>query len=324
METEAIDENEEMFSQEDSQAENVPDELVAEVQKIFTNEEVHNGDVKVVILDLGGQEIYYKIHFLFLSQEDVVFLTFDASRPLDQPIISRQRLTRFREKIKTRGMQTNLQIMETLLQSVYSQCGVAVDNKLYISNRIPTIIVIATHAKDLSLQQKEDIMLKFYKHFSGKPFMGHLPRSRSEAFFFIDNSAIYRDPLTFSTLKSVTLKAVGPTIAQECPISYLQFEVKILKISQTEASISREKAMAIAEKVGLQSSLFEVLNYYTSKGTLLYYPEAESLQNEVLIPQKVSDLITSIISTECCEPSSAELQQICNRYENFGLLEETL
>ena len=323
METETIHENEETFSQEDSQAESVPDELVAKVQKIFINEEVHNGDVKVVILDLGGQEIYYEIHFLFLSQEDVVFLTFDASRPLDQPIISRQRLTRFREKIKTRGMQTNLQIMETLLQSVYSQCGVAVNNKLYISNRIPTIIVIATHAKDLSLQQKEDIMLKFYKHFSGKPFMDHLPRSRSEAFFFIDNSA--RDPLTFSTLKSVTLKAVGPTIAQECPISYLQFEVEILKISQTEASISREKAMAIAEKAGLQSSLFEVLNYYTSKGTLLYYPEAESLQNEVFIaPQIVSDLITSIISTEYCEPSSAELQRICDRYENFGLLEETL
>lgn len=213
--------------------------------------------------------------------------------------------------------------MESLLQSVYSQCGVAVDSKLYISNRIPTIIVIATHAKGLSLQQKEDIMLKFYKCFSGKPFMDHLPRSRSEAFFYIDNSA--RDPLTFSTLKGVTLKAVAPTIAQECPISYLQFEVEILKISQTEASISMEKAMAIAEKAGLQSSLVEVLNYYTSKGTLLYYPEAESLQNEVFIaPQKVSDLITSIISTEFCDPSSAELQRVCNRYENFGLLEETL
>ena len=181
--------------------------------------------------------------------------------------------------------------METLLQSVYSQCGVAVDNKLYIFNHIPTIIVIATHAKDLSLQQKEDIMLKFYKHFSGKPFMDHLPRSRSEAFFFINNSA--RDPLTFSTLKSVTLKAVAPI--------YMQFEVEILKISQTDASITREKAIAIAEKAGLQSSLFEVLNYYTSKGTLLCCPEAESLQNEVFIaPQKVSDLITSIIFTECC------------------------
>jgi len=309
--------------QEYPQTETIPDELVAEVQKVVDNEEVSNGDVKIVILDLGGQEIYYEIHFLFLSQEDIVFLTFDASKPLDQPVISRQRLTRFQEKVKTRGMQTNLQIMETLLQSVYSQCGIAVDSKIYISNRIPTVMVIATHAKDLSLEQKESVVLNFYKCFSGRPFMDHLPRSRSEAFFFIDNSA--RDPIVFAVLKRVALKAAAPTIAKEYPISYLQFEVEILKISQTEASISKQKAMDIAEKAGLQNALVEVLNYYTSKGVLLYYPEVESLQNEVFIaPQKVSDLISLVISTENCEPSSAELQRVCDRYEKFGLLEETL
>ena len=46
---------------------------MAKAQKIFTNDEVHNGDIKVVILDL--EDNYYKTHFLFLSQEDVVFLT---------------------------------------------------------------------------------------------------------------------------------------------------------------------------------------------------------------------------------------------------------
>ena len=321
--TENVHKNAETFPQENFQTEKVPDEILTEIQKVFKSEEVSNGDVKIVILDLGGQEIYYEIHFLFLSQEDIVFLTFDASKPLDQPVISRQHLTRFQEKVKTRRMQTNLQVMETLLQSVYSQCGIAVDSQIYISNRIPTIIVIATHAKNLSIQQKEDIMLSFYKCFSGKPFMDHLPRSRSEAFFFIDNSA--RDPPTFATLKNIALKAAAPTIAKECPISYLQFEIEILKLSQTEASISTQKAMAIAEKFGLQNNLNEVLNYYTSKGTLLYFAEVESLQNEVfIIPQKVSDLICPVISTEYCEPSSAELQRVCDRYENFGLLEESL
>lgn len=152
----------ETVPQENSQTENVPDELVAEVHKIFDSEEVSDGDVKTVILDLGGQEIYYEIHFLFLSQEDIVFLTFDASKPLDQPVISRQRLTRFQEKVKTRGMQSNLQIMEMLLQSVYSQCGIAVDSKIYISNRIPTVIVIATHTQDLSSQQFCYIFTSFF------------------------------------------------------------------------------------------------------------------------------------------------------------------
>ena len=137
--------------------------------------------------------------------------------------------------------------------------------------------------------------------------MDYLPRSKHEAFFFIDNSV--RDPLVFASLKNVVLKAVASTIAKECPISYLQFEVEILKLSQNETFISKQKAMAIAERFDLQNSLDEVLHYYKSKGVLLYYPEVESLQNEVFIaPQKVSDLISLVISTEYCEPSSAALQ----------------
>ena len=69
----------------------------------------------------------------------------------------------------------------------------------------------------------------------------------------------------------------------------------------------------------------EVLNHYTLKGTLLYYPEVESLQNEVFVsPQEVSDMITSVISTHNCEPSSADLQLACDRYDSYGLLEEKL
>ena len=209
------------------------------------------------------------------------------------------------------------------MQSVYSHCGKEVDGKLYISNRIPTIVLIATHSKGLSAQQKSSIVMKLYEAFIGKPFMDHLPRSTKEAIFFIDNSA--RNPKVFKELKSVVLKAAAPTITKECPISYLQFEMDILKESQSKAVISKKEALVIADKAGLQDSLMEVLNHYTLKGILLYYPEVESLQNEVFIsPQEVSDLVSSVITTHNCEPSSAKLQQVCYRYDQFGLLEEDL
>ena len=303
--------------------ENIPDELVSKVQEVVNTQEVHDGDVQIIILDLGGQEIYYHVHFLFLAQEDVVFLTFDASKDLDQPVICRQRLTRFQEKVKSRGMHTNIQTIEILMQSVYSHCGKAVNGKIYISNRIPTIILVATHSKNLSLLQKNTIIKKIYQKFAGRPFMDHLPRSKCEAIFFIDNSD--RDPEVFKSLQTVALNAAAPTIAEECPISYLQFEVEILKASQSRAVISKQEASTIAEKAGLQGKFMEVLNHYTLKGTLLYYPEVESLQNEVFVsPQEVSDMVSSVISTHNCEPSSADLQLACNRYDSFGLLEEGL
>jgi len=304
-------------------SEEITQEIVAKVQEVVNTQEVHDDDIQITILDLGGQEIYYHIHFLFLAEEDVVFIAFKASEDLDQPVVCRQRLTRFQKKVETRGMQTNLQTIEMLMQSVYSHCGKDVDGKVYASNRIPTIILLATHSKDLSNPQKNAIVLRLYECFVGKPFMDHLPRSKNEAIFFIDNSA--RDSKVFEALKAVALKAAAPTIAKKCPISYLQFEIDILKESQSKAVITKQEALAIAEKVGLQDNLVEVLNHYTLKGTLLYYPEVESLQNEVFIsPQEVSDLVSSVISTHNCEPSSAKLQKVCHRYEQFGLLEEDL
>jgi len=301
----------------------IPDELVTKIQEVVDTQEVHDGGVQIIILDLGGQEIYYHVHFLFLAQEDVVFLAFDASKDLDDPVVCRQRLKRFEVKAKTREMQTNLQTIEIMMQSVYSHCGKAVNGRIFISNRVPTIILVATHSKGLSPQQKDAVISKIYQTFIGRPFMDHLPQSKSEAIFFIDNED--RDLKIFEALQRVTLKAAAPTIAKECPISYLQFEVDILKESQNKAVISREAASAIAEKAGLQDNLVEVLNHYTLKGTLLYYPEVDSLQDEVFIsPQEVSDMISSVISTHDCEPSSADLQLACHRYDTYGLLEEDL
>ena len=95
------------------------------------------------------------------------------------------------------------------MQSVYSHCSKPVDDKIYISNRIPTIILVATHCKDLSLQQKNAITTKIYQKFAGRPFMDHLPRSLSEAIFFVDNSD--RDPDVFKALQIVALNAAAPT-----------------------------------------------------------------------------------------------------------------
>ena len=133
----------------------VPPQVAAHVQEVVNAEEVSDGDVRIVILDLGGQEIYYEVHFMFLAPEDIVLLTFDASKGLDQPVISRQRLYRFQEKVATRGMQTNLEVLETLFQSVYSHCGSEVLG--YISNRIPTIIMLATHSGNLTDKQKRKL-----------------------------------------------------------------------------------------------------------------------------------------------------------------------
>lgn len=300
----------------------VPHQVAAHIQEVVNAKEVSDGDVRIVILDLGGQEIYYEVHFMFLAPEDIVLLTFDASKGLDQPVISRQRLDRFQEKVATRGMQTNLEVLETLFQSVYSHCGSKVIG--YISNRIPTILVMATHSATLTDKQKKDVQLQFYKYFSSKPFFDHLPRRFEDAFYFIDNHL--RDSLVFGKVKQIILEAAKIIIEQECPISYLQFETKLLQASEKKPIISLQEAQDIARAAGIEHDrLTEVLLHYCYKGVLLYYPDVAALQDEVFVhPQEVSDLVSSVISTHDCQPSSADLNKSCTRYDTYGLLEERL
>jgi len=305
--------------------EEIPKEVATRVQEVLNSKDVSDGDIRVIILDLGGQEIYYEIHFLFLAPEDVVLMTFDASQGLDKPVISRQRLNRFRKKVEARGMQTNLKVLETLLQSVFSRCGAKVEGDMYISKRIPTIIMIATHSKDLTEQQKRDIMIKFYETFSGKLFMDHLPTSRADAFHFIDNES--RDPVIFTKVKDIIIKAGKPIIEKQCPITYLQFETRLLQKSETTSTITQQEALDIARKANIKENLLkETLLHFSYKGVLLYYPNVPALQNVVFVnPQEVSDLVSSVISTHTYEkPSSANLQSSCDRYDKYGLLEEEL
>ena len=311
---------------EQLQPQKMSEKDVIKVREVINQEEIETDDVNIIMLDLGGQEIYYTIHFLFLAREDVVFIAFNASQDLREPVVCRQRLTRFQKKVEARGMQTNLKVIETAMLSVYSHCGKEVaDHTLFVSNRIPTIVLVGTHAKSLSQSEKERIMLLILESFSGKPFVDHLPRSQAmgEAFFFIDNSE--RDTKVFDALRGVALAAAAPTMSLECPISYLQFEADILRESQSKSTITKQEAADIADKAGLKDSLDEVLNHFTLKGTLLYYPDDECLKDHVFIsPQEVSNLVSTVISTDNCQPSSAKLQRVCDRYDNFGLLEEAL
>ena len=304
----------------------VPQEVIDEVKAVIANKEEipPDGHIRIVIFDIGGQEVYYDVHFLFLAIEDVALLVFDCSKDLDDPVISRHRTGRFGEKIATRGMQSNIETIELLLHSVYGRGQKAPDGS--ISPRVPVVIMLGAHAENVSVEAQQSIIKVICQRFYGKPFLEHLPRSKKEAFHFLANSN--PDPESVHYLRSTIVKAAELVIAAKRPISYLKFEGKILeKMQQAQVRLSRADAVDMARDAGLkeEQAVDAVLRYFTNKGILLYYPKVISLKNEVFIsPQEVSDLVCSVITTHECEPDSADLQQSYCRYNQYALLEEPL
>ena len=59
--------------------------------------------IRIIVFDIGGQEVYFIIHFLCLAIEDTALLVFDASKQLHDPVISRQRFGRFGKKYQNQG-----------------------------------------------------------------------------------------------------------------------------------------------------------------------------------------------------------------------------
>lgn len=278
-----------------------------------------SGNAKIIIYDLGGQEIYQIFRCLFLASEDIVFLVFNASIGLNAHVKSRQRHTRFKRKVDVQGTLTNLQAIEMILNSVYSH---STDTGLQsVSNRMPVVFLIATHSKFLSPEQREEMKCTIYEKFSGRPFMDHLPQSQDDAIHFIDNAE--REPEVFEHLKNVVMQAAECVIQKKRPISYLQFESEILNQSLTKTTITTQEAGEIALKCGIKHKVEYVLDHFHHKGILQYYSHVQSLQDQVFIsPQEISNNLSTVISTHNCKPNSARLQKSCDRYEAFGLLEE--
>ena len=314
-------------SSEEKDQEITPAEIT-KAKEIFENKEVPDGDVRIVIYDLGGQEIYYELQFLFLASHDVVFIAFDASKDLNDPVIRRHRYAGDYSKYKTRKALTTLEAIEIALHTIHSRCeGYDSDS---ISHSIPVVVLIATHSKDHTESEKTAIRKILYMHFRGKRLANHLVKNFWEdGVIFIDNEK--RDEAAFAHLKLVAIKAAGFTIKKYRYISYLNFEKEILEASQTNPVITKENAFHIATEAGLEANeevLLKLLQYYTNKGVLLYYPEVEALQDTVFIsPQEVADLVSTVVKTHeytsITLPESS-LDKKCVRFDRYGLLEEEL
>ena len=299
----------------------VHQKAVKELKEIMATHDIKKDETRIIVFDIGGQEVYYEIHFLFLAVEDVALLVFKASIGLHTPVDPRAHSQNNQEKIKSRKMKTNLQTIEVLLQSVYSRGEKAPEGS--ISPRVPVVLMIGAHAEDVSIEEQEKMIQEIRDHFFSTPLLEHLPMSAEDCFYFIANSK--PDQKVVNHLRSTILKAVQWVICIDRPISYLSFEEKILELK--EVRIEKTRAVAIAKDAGIEGEhhIHALLDYYTKKGILLYFPELESLRNEVfLLPEEVSDLVCTVITTLDCYPHTGDLQQSYIRYQKYALLEGPL
>ena len=120
-------------------------------RSILQNEMTPEGKIRIVIWSWWTRSVLWNT-FLFLASHDhdTVFLTFDASKKLDAPVFIDNNNIQFPRRYAKLKTQTNYEAIETTLQAIYSHSGIE-GNKDSLSPRIPTVVIVGTHAFNLTI-----------------------------------------------------------------------------------------------------------------------------------------------------------------------------
>ncbi|XP_065902901.1 uncharacterized protein [Dysidea avara] len=292
-------------------------------------EKVDTLDNHVSISDFAGQLTFFSFQLFFLKKRDVVTITFNASVVLTVKIIVRERYDHAKKKREAAGMMTTIENIHFWMKSVSAHAGTDEVPKGCMSRRSPTAILCATHAEKLSAAQMEYVTKTVMDSLADKPYKNHLPSDPDKAIVFISNKKRKKFKSKIIKLKQIVLEAAAPAYSEERPISYLRLEQSIRsEVEKGSTIISVVEFTILVNRAGIpgdenSEAVAAALQYCTTRGTILHFPEVEVLAEKVFIsPQWLSSIFAQIITTHKQESTDSSLYHAWKRYDTFAILEE--
>ena len=309
--------------------EQINPEQYSQVKNVVFGEKVDELDSHACISDFAGQQTYFSFQLFFLKKRDTVIITFNASRELTAKIIPRERYDHAKKKRAAAGMMTTIENIEFWLQSVSAHAGTNDIPEGCISLRSPTAILCATHAEKLSAAKMVKMSQFIFDYLAGKPYANHLPTDRTNAIVFISNKSRKKFRCNIIKLQEVLLEAARPAYMEERPISYLRLEQLIaVKAEEDIPMINVEEFTKLVNEAGIpgernSDAVTAALQYCSTRGTILYFPDKEILSEKVFIsPQWLSSFFSKIITTHDKVFKDHSLHRAWKRFDTFAILEE--
>ena len=291
----------------------------------------------VNIWDFAGQQVFQHTHGIFVSEETVCLVVFDAGLALEE--VPERRYPNDRTPCRT-VLETICYWME-LIGSRMSRPSTSDDD---LSILLPTFILVGTQIDkvcvDICIVQGkcfEKFLPIFKKQLVGKPFSDHIAGSKnnqlfeegSPSLFFISNLQMSRDPVVVNKLKQTVMQAASIT-RKTRPTRYVEVERKLMLLSsQDQMGIVRlDEVAKIAKSCGLpinNKEILEMTQYLHHKGALLHFYNVPSLSSTVILsPSWLAKLLTYVLTNFTCLPTKPELAVYAEKRQNKGLLEEQL
>jgi len=285
------------------------------------------------IWDYAGQQVFQHTHGLFISDEVVCLIVFDASKLLED---TPERRYEDDDSPARSGLHTMTYWMDLISCRVRRRSTSDKD----LSEFLPTYILVGTHIDLLSsdiAKAREIAFSKFIplfeKEFLHKPFSKHIAGSKKGNLFTKGSSSVFflsnrdRDADVNAALQKAIMDASPKKIR---PTRYVKMERKLmLLVHEERLNVANfAQIQEVAKRCGISSTTEEVskvLQYFHQKGTVLYFHEVSTLRDIVILcPQWLAKLLTYILTNLVCRPAGATLGSFANERSKEGLLRQEL
>ena len=288
------------------------------------------GSLNAIVWDFAGQVIFHNTHSMFISENSVPIIIFNAAMKLTDEVVVRE------GDPPPSECCTIISSIHYWLQVVDSMCCVKGSDEDH-SPILPTALLAGTHIDKLHPNIKEArkiakkiILPILEKELLKKPYARHLAgikngiKSALENFcFFVSNKC--RDE-EIERLKNVTI-AVASSLRKQQPIFFLKIHQSLLLLEEqiisksTMASVIAKCSFSIPE----DSIEFKgVLSYFHKNRTILYFSEIESLKDLVFLSPLWLAKLFSYVLTAHSYITGTELDDAWEQLTKYGILHENL
>ena len=287
--------------------------------------------VNTTLWDFAGQTIFHNTHSVFISEEGVSIITFDASVELTSQINPRDNSPPLQEN------STSISSIHYWLQVVDAMYSVK-GGKEDLSPLLPTALLAGTHIDKLHPDIKEArkiakkmILPLLEKELREKPYAQHLAGSGKglmaaleEFCFFISNKL--RDE-EIERLKDSAVKA-ATSLRKKQPIFFLKIERALLSHNEQVITVSTLLEIIAQTTFPLARNSAElkgILRYFHNKRTVLYFNQVKSLQDLVILsPRWLAKLFGYVITAHTYVTTGSDLDKAWKRLTKHGILQENL
>ena len=286
----------------------LPEAVKADLEQAKTAILVDDDGINAIIWDFAGQSVYYGLHSMFLKQDNVAMIIFDASRPLNDPVKGRDSQKDPYTQKSISPAYTGVESVCYWLQSIHAVRKDGI-NQGAASIFVPTIFLVATHIDLIGdskaiQERKKEIIDQLVLLLKDKPFAKHIPgvenglrEALEKCCFFISNKIRNVDEL--DRLRFMLVEAFHYIKNRQHPVVFLNIEKTLLSLNK--ATISATEFNAIARESGFLAKPESeeskgALAHFHNKGTVLHFPQKESLKDVVVLsPDWLTKLLSYII-----------------------------